>query len=268
MAGDWIPVRHDLEEEPEVVRIVSAICPEAVRNLSKRQRAITLVLGALQRTWRLFDKLSDDGKLPGYGEEWLDSYVGIENWTANLQHVGWLVVEPQGLTMPRFETWLGQSAKRRLKDAQRKREQRRGIAESRPHSVHKKKDKNRTTGQKRTEQNRREDLKERNKERNPDLDLSIFPQDLQDAITSWLTYKAERRESYKPQGLKALITQITKAEKQHGSAAVVDSLELAMSSGWKGWQHGLGAKNGKPPPKSFQQQRLDGIAKTVREFGE
>jgi len=157
MAGDWIPVRHDLEEEPEVVQIVSAICPQSVRNLSARMRNVTLVVGALQRTWRLFDMLTDDGKLVGYTAEWLDAHVGIENWSHNLQQVGWLEVGAQSLVMPRFTTWLGQSAKRRLKDSQRKKAVRNLSTESVRNartSVRNFADKKRTTEQKRTEQNR------------------------------------------------------------------------------------------------------------------
>lgn len=145
-----MPIRHDLEEEPEVVRIVSALCPQSVRDLSERMRTTTLVCGALQRTWRLFDKLTEDGELAGYGAEWLDSCVGIEGWSEHLQRVGWLLINEQSLVMPGFTTWLGRSAKRRLKDAQRKRESRANVSAKCPQQNGQKPD--HRTEEKRTEQ--------------------------------------------------------------------------------------------------------------------
>jgi hypothetical protein len=75
-------------------------------------------------------------------------------------------------------------------------------------------------------------------------DLSGFPENLASAIQGWITYKTERREGYKAQGMKSLLTQLAKAEKEHGAAAVIDAMELAQASGWKGWAHGL--SNGAP----------------------
>ncbi len=159
MAGDWIPMRTDLWTCPEVVRILSGVCPDSVRSLSESVRKKSEIVGAMFRTWSLFDTHTTDGILIGYTPELLDSEVGIPNWSANLQHVGWLVIEPQALVMPGFATWLSASAKARLKDAQRKRVERMGASDSCPNSVRKSADKNRTT-----EQNRR-DKKERKKER-------------------------------------------------------------------------------------------------------
>lgn len=152
MAGDWIPLRIDLWDCPQVVRILSAMCPQNVHEGCARARTKCEIVGALYRTWALFDTYSTDGKLVGYDAESLNQVVGIEGWAENLQHVGWLVVEPQCLTMPEFERWLGHCAKRRLKDAQRKKEARAETSAKRPQNVRKKTDKKRTTEQNRTEQ--------------------------------------------------------------------------------------------------------------------
>lgn len=132
MAGDWIPMKVDLWECPEVVRILSAICPQNVRDvsatcphdvhtMSERTRAKCEVIGALHRTWSLFDQHSDDGVLHGYDAFSLNEAVGIHNWAENLQHVGWLIINEDSLEMPGFSRFLGQSAKKRIKDAERKR---------------------------------------------------------------------------------------------------------------------------------------------------
>lgn len=150
MAGDWIPMRTDLWECPEVVRLLSAICPDSVRDPSKAVREKSKIIGALFRTWSLFDTYTDDGILHGYTAEVLNSAVGIDGWAENLQHIGWLSINEQSLSMPGFETWLSSSAKARLKDAQRKRNSRKDASESCPKPVRKSADKNRTTGEERT----------------------------------------------------------------------------------------------------------------------
>ncbi len=145
MAGDWIPMRTDLWECPQVVQILSAICPQG----ADRVRAHCLIIGALWRTWSLFDSYSADGKLSGYTEKDLDDAVGMEGWSLNLQHVGWLIVEPQVLIMPEFEEWMSNSSKRRKADARRKRKTRENVSAKCPQAA----DKMRTTEEKRRVKN-------------------------------------------------------------------------------------------------------------------
>lgn len=152
MAGDWIPMRTDLWDCPKVVRILSAICPDFVRDASKAVQEKSRIIGALYRTWSIFDTYTHDGILDGYTEQTLDSMVGMQGWCANLQHVGWLIIEPQRLIMTEFDVWLSSSAKARLKDRQRKKNERSEESDKRPKSVRKNLDKNRTTGQESTEE--------------------------------------------------------------------------------------------------------------------
>jgi len=55
-------------------------------------------------------------------------------------------------------------------------------------------------------------------------------------IADWLAYKAERREAYKPIGLKAFITRTQTLTKLHGWPTVAAAMEKAMASGWKGYE--------------------------------
>lgn len=57
---------------------------------------------------------------------------------------------------------------------------------------------------------------------------------LKEKLQEWVAYKKERREPYKPIGLKAAITQVKNAEKKYGTYAVVEAIDYAMSNGWKG----------------------------------
>jgi hypothetical protein len=87
MAGDWIPMQKDLWACPEVVRILSAICPQNVRNdadkcpqnvrsSADKLRTKCEIVGAMFRTWSLFDTFSDDGILHGYNSETLNEEIG------------------------------------------------------------------------------------------------------------------------------------------------------------------------------------------------
>ena len=124
MSGSWIKMRTSLATDPHVVRIASALdadtCPPNVREL--------LVVGALHKTWALADEHTEDGFLPGYTPEVLDRLVGIQGWSEALEAVGWLVVTPDGIAIPHFESHNGASAKRRAKEAARKRAVRKASA--------------------------------------------------------------------------------------------------------------------------------------------
>lgn len=68
----------------------------------------------------------------------------------------------------------------------------------------------------------------------PELENCGFSPALRAAIEDWLAYKRERREAYKPTGLKALLTQISSAASAHGDAAVIGVIRQSMGSGYKG----------------------------------
>lgn len=61
-----------------------------------------------------------------------------------------------------------------------------------------------------------------------------FGPELQAAFDRWLDYKKERRETYKPTGLSALVTQIQRNAAQYGEKAVAELIESCMANGWRG----------------------------------
>ena len=69
-------------------------------------------------------------------------------------------------------------------------------------------------------------------------------------METWLKYKTERRESYKEQGLRALMKKASQSEQEYGTAAVIDVIEASMSSGYQGitWDR----LRGRAGPKSAQ----------------
>lgn len=57
---------------------------------------------------------------------------------------------------------------------------------------------------------------------------------LQEAFEEWLSYKRERRETYKPTGLQSLVTQIRKAAGEYGAGAVASLIQQSMANGYRG----------------------------------
>lgn len=57
---------------------------------------------------------------------------------------------------------------------------------------------------------------------------------LADKVREWLIYKTERKEIYKEQGMKSLLTQILKRAKQYGDIAMIELIDECMASNWAG----------------------------------
>jgi hypothetical protein len=94
-----------------------------------------------------------------------------------------------------------------------------------------------------------------------DIDLSFsgeLPSNLdapefRKALASWIAYKSERRDTYKPAGLAAMISRAEKLAALHGVQAVIDAMERAAGNRWAGWdQPNSFPANGKSTSKSRQ----------------
>lgn len=64
--------------------------------------------------------------------------------------------------------------------------------------------------------------------------LACLREPLRGKLQVWLDYKRERRESYKPTGLSALISKVSVSAEKYGNQAVMDLIDQAMSCGYKG----------------------------------
>jgi hypothetical protein len=149
MAGDWIPVRVHLRDEPEVLQIAE------ITGRSRHE-----VIGLLVDLWGWASEVSDDGRiLSAFCPQvvrTLSATVGAdENFWSAVASVGWLKLD-NGIAIPRFDRWLSRGAKRRIKEVQRKRLSRSENKEHNPKNSDRKMsasqaDKKRTTGQYSTE---------------------------------------------------------------------------------------------------------------------
>jgi hypothetical protein len=258
--ADWVKMRTDLYRDPKVICMSDHLLlhdgdlAKYINQFCRCDMAVTrnvmrnAVVGALVTVWGVarhqghrenndlvlenvtFSVIDDIADLPGFGEAMLA--------------VQWLIETDLGLVFPRFfdehNVDPADSTAQKNRERQRRyRERKRNVTGDVTGDVT-------VTGRVEREKSKSKSKKE---SKPKDVDLSGFPENLASAIQGWITYKTERRESYKPQGMKALITQLAKAEKEHGAAAVIDAMELAQASGWKGWAHGL--SNGAPK----QQER-------------
>lgn len=82
----------------------------------------------------------------------------------------------------------------------------------------------------------------------PPVDI---PEGVQESFGEWLTYKRERRESYKPMGLKALEAQVRNNCAAYGARAVRELIQESMANGWKGiaWERLKTRPNAVPPER-------------------
>jgi hypothetical protein len=99
MAGNWIKMRHDLLDAPEVRRLARAT------QLDRDQ-----VYGKLFRLWSWADRHGNNGRLDAELED-VDDQVGHVGFGAALVSVGWLVSTDGGIVIPRWERHFSDSAK-------------------------------------------------------------------------------------------------------------------------------------------------------------
>jgi hypothetical protein len=109
MAGDWLKMRHDLADDPAVIRLAAVLCIDE-----------DAVLGKLFRLWCWADRHTRDGVAAGIGTAWVDRLTRCDGFGSALVAVGWLVDDEAGLSFPRFDRHCSSSAKERAADAARK----------------------------------------------------------------------------------------------------------------------------------------------------
>jgi len=102
MAGDWLKMRHDLADDPAVIRLATLCGLEE-----------DAVIGKLFRLWSWADRHSKDGQVEGVDLAWVDRLARRDGYGAALVRVGWLVETGEGLSFPRFDRHCSDTAKAR-----------------------------------------------------------------------------------------------------------------------------------------------------------
>lgn len=97
-----------------------------------------------------------------------------------------------------------------------------------------------------------------------------FGTELQLALSDWLAYKQEKRQGYKPTGLRSLVTQVRKHAEQYGEDAVARLIRDCMASNWQGiiWDKlsTPGAEENRPAPRRTGHLVVDENGEEVVRF--
>lgn len=76
-----------------------------------------------------------------------------------------------------------------------------------------------------------------------------FPEKVKEAVTDWISYKSERREGYKPTGLKMFMSEIENKLKRYEEQDVISIISESMANNWKGicWEKLQGKEKPEEP---------------------
>lgn len=102
MAGDWVKMRVDLDEDPAVIGMASVLGIPADH-----------IIGKLWKIWRWSNRQTIDGKVFGIHDDWIDGYLECPGFAKAMRLVGWLELNDSGFSIPRFDRHNSDSAKRR-----------------------------------------------------------------------------------------------------------------------------------------------------------
>jgi len=224
----WLKIDTCTPDKPEIFAIAAAL------NISPDE-----AFGICFRLWRWFDAHTENGNAVSVTLALLDRHLGVTGFGHAALAAGWLVEcevdKRPSICLPNFDRHNGETAKRRALTAKRvaghKAETNaKGNAKGNARSV--------SGALPREEKIREEKIREvipptpkvEDSEPMPEV-----PDSIRAAWTQWLAYKSERKEAYKPTGLRAAITHLRGRVTQIGAAAVRDKINKAMASGWKGW---------------------------------
>ncbi len=110
MSTDWIPMKLDLHDEPEVVSIASALF-----GLAPSVHDRDTVVGKLHRIWSWASEHLTDGACEKCSYRFVDSYLQTPGFADALETVGWLekTHNGRGIRFTKWENWLSESAKMR-----------------------------------------------------------------------------------------------------------------------------------------------------------
>lgn len=133
---NWIAMRTDLHIDPAVIKLGQMMEP--------RLRT-EVIVGYLWKVWCWADQTTEDGVITGVTLDAAEEVLHLPGFLKCMTHVGWLeyIEDTNGcaIIFPNWETWMCNSTKRRLKEAQRKQLER---SDKKRTNVRKKADKTRT----------------------------------------------------------------------------------------------------------------------------
>jgi hypothetical protein len=113
MAGLWIPWEIGLERKREVLRMAVKLGLPA-----------TDVAGRCMVVWAWAQDQTEDGIVEGVSPAMVSAATGLPGIAEAMAEEGWLVWDGRFLTCANWDRWNGESAKKRVKNAERQRKYR------------------------------------------------------------------------------------------------------------------------------------------------
>lgn len=236
MAGDWMPLRLDIADDPAVIAISDECEIDDCRTI-----------GALVKLWTWANRHLENGYASSVTEKWIDRYIGVAGFANAMTKAGWLLVTDAGIEFPNFDRWNSKSAKNRILSAKRMKSHREKCDDA---SVTK------SQPEKRRVEKRKEEKK------SPLTPLSVdVPNELAttDFMTVWTSWIADRKDRKKPMTARAAEEQL-KSLLPLGPQRAADCVRESIRNGWQGLfpeKFSGSITTAKPPPKSFDQQRVE-----------
>jgi len=108
MAGDYLPMRLDLDEDPAVIQMAATL-----------DMAELDVVGRLWKVWAWANRQTRDGNAVGVTFSWIDRYIGVTGFAHAMESAGWLEITEEGVSIPSYDRWNSKGAKTRLEGAKR-----------------------------------------------------------------------------------------------------------------------------------------------------
>jgi len=226
MAGDWIPMRVDLLDDPAVIVIAAAVGLDEYG-----------VAGRLLKLWSWANRHLKDGRV-SVPDKWVDDYTGTTGFAAAMLLAGWLRTRSGGgLEFTSFDRWNSNGAKIRLGETLRKRafREKKGCPDPVP-NLSRTKPGSGPGPEKRREEKRREEDKTPLPPANgggddqqpkvtipPELDTEAFR-------VAWGEWKSARSKPYKPRGEAAALSHLA----TFGPAVAAEAIAASIRNSWQG----------------------------------
>lgn len=234
MAGDWIPMRTTLRDDPRVMLVAREL--EICRDH---------LVGLLHYFWSWASDHTADGLLSRTDRDIIDAQVGHDGFTCALERVGWVSETPDGVLVEDFETWLSKGAKRRLQAAKRKKRERERVSRT-------ERDESVTIGE-----DRREEKREKKTPLKPpqggarSRPLPLWEGQIPDTLqtptfeTAWSEWLAFRKDEKRKPVTQRSGDMALKALASMGPARAVAAIEYTIANGWQGIREADPPKRGR-----------------------
>jgi hypothetical protein len=209
MAGDWIKMRCDLPNEPEVLSVADQCGMD-----------VDTVVGKLHRIWSWADRHTKNGNAVGVTGVRIDELARANGFAAALEKVGWLVVSETGVRIPHFDRHMGQGGKRRALTARRM-------------VTHRKRNSNAKSVTKASPEKRREEKSSNSPNGElkpptpfpPKLDFEPFRM----KWAEWLAFRRRRRWSVAADWQEKQLAMLA----NHGPTIAIEAIDLSMTNNWQ-----------------------------------